>query len=454
MAKTFENSSFKDPDARVFEENGNIYREIYNSYSAEYSQLMNSGLYEELVNNSLLIPHEEIENTDEKIVIKPEIVEISYPYEWSFSMLKDAALCTLEVLRTALKYNMILKDASAFNIQFYKGKPVFIDTTSFGLYEEGKAWDGYQQFCRHFLSPLLLMSYVDIRLSCLLKDNIDGIPLDITSKLLPKKTFLNFNILSHIHLHSKMLEGYSHNTVKREIKIPRFQLEGMIDGLIGFVKSINPPKSDTEWGEYYSFTNYTDKSFDEKKRIIENFKSRINPQKVWDFGANTGLFSRIFNDCESITCFDIDFNAVEKNYSTVKEKGEENIIPLVFDLTNPTPAIGWANKERKNIFERAKKVDVVLALALIHHLAISNNLPMEKIAEFFSSLAPYLIIEFVEKEDTQVQKLLVSRDDIFKEYTIEGFEHTFAQYYNIIDKIPVKDTKRTLYLLEQTRAKD
>lgn len=439
-------ASFRDLSGYVFEQDGEIFRQINPIYEENYQLLMNSGLYQNLVDNGLLILHFEMENN----VIKPEKVFISYPYEWSFSQYKDAALATLEIQNISLEYGMSLKDASAYNIQFHKGKPVLIDTLSFEKYEEGSPWIAYKQFCQHFLAPLALMSK-DLRLSSLMKNYIDGIPLDLTSNLLPNSTKFNFGILSHIHLHSKTQIKYqsSQESFKNKVFMSKFQLKALIDSLNSCVKSLKPKVQDTEWEKYYTFTNYDDKSFEEKKNIVSEFIEEASPKTVWDLGGNTGIFSRIASDkCIDTVSFDIDPLAIEKSYLDAKSNNEANILPLIMDLTNPSPSIGWANEERENLLERSKGVDLIMALALIHHLAISNNLPFEKIAKYFSKLSKYLIIEFVEKEDSQVQKLLATREDIFDKYDVENFEKSFGEFYSIKAKKQIDGTKRIMYLME------
>jgi len=446
--------SFRDPSGFLFRQNGILYRQINKSYKEHYDFLMESGLYKELTDKHLLIPHKEASEiqavTDDcyKIIQPEEIRFISYPYGWCFSELKDAALTTLEIQKIALEHNMILKDASAYNIQFHQGKPILIDTLSFEKYEEGKPWIAYRQFCQHFLAPLSLMRYKDIRLNQLLKIYLDGIPLDLASKLLPKRTHLKFSLLTHIHLHAKTQDHYANKAVDLNKKrISKFQLLALTDNIHSFIKNLHLPQIKTEWGEYTDNTNYTDEAHEDKKKIIEKFISETNPKSVWDLGANTGIFSNISAQKGIFTVsFDIDPIAVEKNYLRCKETGEKNILPLISDLTNPAPSIGWENKERLSISERGP-VDLIMALALIHHLAISNNTPLEKIAECFSKLSKNLIIEWVPKEDSNAQRLLRTREDIFKNYNQETFEKSFSKFFKIKERCEIKESKRVLYLM-------
>ena len=447
--------SFRDPSGFLFKENGKIYRRINKVYADDYEQLMFSGLYNKLVENHLLIPHieTELKSADDDLlykIIQPELVQfISYPYEWSFSQLKDAALTTLNIQKIAMEHGMSLKDSTAYNIQFWNGKPVLIDTLSFEKYKEGEPWVAYKQFCQHFLLPLVLMSYTDIRLSQLFRIYIDGIPLDLGAKLLPRKTRFKFSIFAHIHLHAKSQKKYEDKAIEKKSRISKFKLLALIDSLETTVKNLKWNPKGTEWADYYDITNYSSDAFKCKKNYIEEFLKSINPASVWDLGANTGIFSRIASEKNIPTIsFDVDPAAVEKNYQICKEKNETNILPLVLDLTNPSGGIGWANQERMSFIERGP-VDAVFALALIHHLAISNNLPLINIAEFFSSISKFLIIEFVPKSDSQVKKLLLTREDIFDKYDKENFEKDFDNYFNIRKYLKIEGSERYLYLMEK-----
>jgi len=449
-------SSFRDPSGFLFRRAGELHRQVNLEYKAHYDHLMHSGLYQELIDADLLIPHQEVyidhpEPSNHYKLIKPEVIPfISYPYEWCFSQLKNAALATLEIQKWAIKHEMVLKDSSAYNIQFRKGKPVLIDTLSFEKYQEGKPWAAYRQFCQHFLAPLALMSHKDIRLDQLLRIYIDGVPLDLASSLLPLRTRFIPSLLLHIHLHAKSQSYYSDKVVKTgSQKISRLSFLGLRDNLETAVKNMKWRPGKTEWGAYYADTNYSDPAINHKKQIIEDFVKEAQPSQVWDLGGNTGLFSRIASDqgIETIS-FDSDPIAIEKSYEQCCTDQERHILPLLVDLANPTPAIGWDNSERMS-FDQRGPTDMVMALALIHHLAISNNLPLNRIAGFFGKLCSSLIIEFVPKEDSQVQRLLSTREDIFPEYTQSNFEQMFLEYFMISNSIKIKDSKRTLYLMRK-----
>ena len=450
-------SSFRDPSGIVFEQDDIIYRQINHCYLKQYQYLMQSGLYDTLKRTGALVPHEEVTisgiTKDYTLVVRPEKIPfISYPYEWTFGQLRDAALLTLGIHRKALEQGMILKDASAYNIQFKNGNPVMIDTLSFDFYQEGMPWIAYGQFCRHFLAPLLLMCRVDIRLNRLLSLYIDGIPLDLASSLLKRK--LGFFARQHIHWHAKSIARHAQDgKISREIKaikISKANHIALIESMIRGVEKLSLKNVQTEWGDYYAHTNYSDTAADHKKKLISAFLKEIQPATVWDLGANDGTYSRLaLEQNVHVVSFDIDPVAVERNYSFVKRE-KLHMLPLVLDLTNPSPAIGFANRERVTIDKR-QKPDCVLALALIHHLAISNNLPFNKLATWLAGLCDHLIIEFVPKDDSQVQILLATRVDIFSDYTRETFEDAFSQYFILKRSEKIEGSCRTLYWYERIK---
>ncbi|MFC2155516.1 SAM-dependent methyltransferase [Acidobacteriota bacterium] len=449
-------ASFRDPDGFLFSRDGELLRQVNLSGKADYDSLIDLGLYHILADRGLLIPHREIsvpfaQPESGYKIIQPEVVPlISYPYEWSFSQLKDAALRTLEIQDIALRYDMSLKDASAYNIQFLKGRPVFIDTLSFEKYREGEPWVAYRQFCQHFLAPLALMSYRDVRLGQLLRTYIDGIPLDLTVALLPRSAYFNMSVFLHIVLHGKSQKRYE-GTIpqKSNRKVSRLGFQGILGSLKKAVQKLKWKPGGTEWDEYYRDTNYSPDSFAHKKKVVAEYIERVKPRAAWDLGANTGVFSRIVaGKGIPIAAFDSDPAAVEKNYLLIKEKKEEGVLPLSVDLTNPTPGTGWENRERLSLIERGP-VDLVLALALIHHLSISNNVPLSKNATFFSRICHHLIIEFVPKEDSQVKRLLATREDVFPGYTQMEFEREFSRYFTIEASTTVKGSQRTLFLLKK-----
>lgn len=453
--------SFRDPAGFVFTSGGRLYRQINRSFAEDFDAFMASGLHERLVREGLIVPHAERSLADVRSpapalahrIIEPERVGfISYPYEWCFSQLKDAALATLAIQTIALEAGFSLRDASAFNIQFHRGRPTLIDTLSFERYREGEPWVAYRQFCQHFLAPLALSAHVDARLSLLTRPFIDGIPLEIASRALPLRTRWSPSLWIHIHLHARSQRRFASTTSVRKRSVSKLAMRGLVDSLTGAVKRLQWTPAGTEWGDYYSGTNYSDAARDQKMETVRAFVARQAPAVVWDLGANTGDFSRIASTqgIETVA-FDVDPAAVEKNFRHVREHKETHMLPLVMDLTNPSPALGWDHDERASLAGRGP-ADLVLALALIHHLAISNNVPLERVAHFFARLGKALVIEFVPKTDSQVQRLLATRTDVFPDYHRSGFESAFGRHFEILDAREVEGSERTLYLMRRNEA--
>jgi hypothetical protein len=336
-------------------------------------------------------------------------------------------------------------------VQFIGCKPIFIDTLSFERYREGEPWVAYRQFCQHFLAPLALMSHTDVRLNQLLRVHIDGVPLDLASALLPFRTRLKPSLLAHVHLHARFQRRYEGRSEmpRRRGNVSRTALQGLLDNLEGAVRGMRYSPRGTEWAEYYGDTNYTEAGLRCKERLVGEYLRGIEPGIVWDLGANTGCFSRIAASRGNyVVSFDVDPASVERNYLSCVEEGRRDILPLLQDLVNPTSGKGWAGTERLSLRERGP-ARTALMLALIHHLAISNNLPFDRIAEFMSAVCDNLIVEFVPKDDSQVRRLLVCREDIFDAFTRERFEEAFGRFFAIERVEAIVDSLRTLYLMRR-----
>ncbi|HLK17002.1 MAG TPA: hypothetical protein VKT78_19510 [Fimbriimonadaceae bacterium] len=387
-------------------------------------------------------------------VIRPEPIPfVSYPYEWSFSQLKDAALLTIAIQKRAIARGMSLKDASAYNIQFLRGRPIFIDTLSFERYREGEPWVAYGQFCRHFLAPLALMARVDARLGGLLKLHLDGVPLDLAARLLPSATRLQPGLLAHIHVHARAQRGDARPgmTPAKAAHLSKTGLLALIDSLEATVAHLSWEPKNTEWAEYYTDTNYDAAAMADKRRLVAAYIDDSKPEirTCWDLGANDGSFSKLAAEAGYYTiAMDSDLAAVEKAYLDVRGSHESNVLPLIVDLTNPSPMLGWANAERDSLLDRGP-AGLALSLALIHHLAIGNNVPLPLIAEFFARVGEYVICEFVPKGDSQVARLLRSREDIFDGYHEAGFEAAMSANFELLRSEAIPGTVRRLYLFRR-----
>jgi ribosomal protein L11 methylase PrmA len=389
-----------------------------------------------------------------KILNAERVPFISYPYEWSFSQLKDAALLTLDLQELAMHHGMTLKDASAYNVQFIDNRPIFIDILSFEKYVEGQPWIAYGQFCRHFLSPLLLARYIDINFIQILEKYIDGIPITMPAKMLPVKCRFSLQKWIHVYVHANLYKKYEKMAIaNKQIKlhsqnknISQNSIQNLITSLKELIGSINLPNTQTLWSNYYNNTNYTDAAFAEKKRIVEQWLNILKPSTVVDIGANTGEFSKIASDySDLVVSLDMDPLAVAIHYTTLRNSDVKNVLPLVVNIATPTPSIGWRNQERQSFLARCN-ADTILALAITHHLRISNNITLQMQACFFSSIAKSLIIEFVPKEDDQTVGLLSGREDIFNDYTLENFIDIFMQYYKDKTLANIPGTYRSLLM--------
>jgi hypothetical protein len=455
--------SFRDPSGFVYSRDGTLYRQVNLGFREHFEAFLASGLYHELARDGLLVPHErvgrELGATEEAYaVLQPErIAFISYPYEWSFGQLQDAASLTLEIQERALLKGFTLRDSSAYNVQFQAGRPIFIDTLSFEPLQEGRPWSAYKQFCEHFLLPLSLMSWRDIRCGTLLRSYVDGIPLDLGSRLLPRRSWASPSTVLHIHLHAWAQGRYAGSAVSSAAKgrtMSRKALLTLVKNLATAVQRLSWRPVGTEWADYTTDHNYSETAARSKREMVVAHLNGSAARTVWDLGANTGEYSRAAREVASlVVSFDMDPAAVERNYRRVREEHEAGILPLLLDLTNPSPAQGWAGRERLSLEQRGP-ADAVLALALIHHLAIGHNLPFDRIAVYLRRLGRQLIIEFVPKSDSQVKRLLLSRPDIFPEYSKEGFEAAFSRHYDIQTIDPIQDSERWLYRMTPRQTAD
>ncbi len=452
-------ASFRDPSGYMFYDGKTLRRVINPIYFPQYNKLTESGFFKTLISNGLLISHEETSVSSEEIIITPEKIPfITNPYEWSFEQYKHAALHTLKIQKYALSKGFILKDASSYNVTFYKGKPVFIDTLSFDFYEEGTPWRAYKQFITHFLGPLVLAKYHGTEIFKMMQTHIDGIPVKLISSLLPTRSKLSSVLYPNIHLLAKMESKHSED-YKAETKITKLSKkaqENILESLYDYIKNLSLKES-SEWGDYYSKTNYDEAAFEAKKTLIKSWIKPLAPQKLIDVGGNDGTFARtVIDSVPDIIVTDIDSNAVDFNYQQLQKNKETNMLPFVCDVLQPAPGIGFNNTERNSLIKRlaAYAPDVTMALALIHHITLSGNVPFEKSAEFFASFSKYLIIEFPTRADSWVTSLLVRKREFinhFDFYNEEAFEKGYLNYFTLEKKETVEGTNRLLYLLKNKR---
>ena len=457
--KSAHSSSFRDPSGYVFIENNEVKRVVNPIYFNQYNALSESGFFNKLFKNELLIPHEEISKTEDKVIIKAEKIPfVTYPYEWSFNMYKEAALLTLKLQKYSLENGFSLKDASAFNVTFHKGKAIFIDTLSFDFYIEDTPWRAYKQFITHFFGPLVLAHFHGADQLKLLSSFIDGISVKMISSMLPTRTKLNPLLYSNIHLLAK-LEDKHNEDYKNESKVAKLSKKGqlnIIESLYNYIKKLEL-KEKSEWGNYYDKTNYSDNAFDEKSTIINNWVKDIEPKTLIDVGGNDGTFVRKLDAAiDTALVGDIDNNAVDFNYKTMKQNQERFMLPFLLDVLNPAPSIGLNNEERDAFINRVKALapDVTLALAVIHHISLSGNVPFARSAEFFAKFSKYLIIEFPKRNDSWVQRLLNNKAEFknhFEHYNLSNFENTYAEFFEVLETKAISNSERVMFFLKRKK---
>ena len=453
-------ASFRDPSGFVFRRDGTLYRQIQPPGAADWEAFRTSGLYERLAADRLIVEHTDVDLDLAALqgavaVIRPRALDfISYPYEWCFSQLREAALLTLDLQARALDAGMRLRDASAYNVQFDAGRPILIDSLSFEAAPPTEPWPAYRQFCEHFLAPLALMAHRDARCGLMLRDFIDGIPLDLAAGLMPVRTRLNLGLQAHLHLHARAQRNAAGagSPAPSEAGPPQRRVSetgqrALLDSLRRTVEGLRYQPSG-HWTGYASATSYSDRGTASKGEIVAEMLDAIGGATAWDLGANVGVYSALAAERGyRVAAFDQDAASVESHWRRLADR-RSAILPLVMDLTNPSPALGWSLEERASFLERGQP-DVILALALVHHLAIGNNVPLPGVARLFARLSPRAIVEFVPKDDPMTRRLLAARPDIFESYSIEGFRAAFSAHFHIARETPVEDSPRTLFLLER-----
>lgn len=447
-------ASYRDPCGFVFQHSGLVYRAVLPAGKADHEMLMQSGLYQKLVDGALMIAHEEVgdnmlQPTAFKVLKPQQLSFWTYPYEWSFHQLKDAALLTLKLIATGLKHGMMLKDATAYNIQFVAGKPTLIDTLSFEAYEEGQPWQAFNQFCQHFLYPLLVFRKCPELTPGMLMAYPDGLTASLTANLLPWSSRISWNNQLYVYLAASL--GKKQSGSEATYQISKQKILQNVAQLKGYIQALELKKEKTVWNNYYDETILSDAYLENKKAVIADVLKQLRAKRIVDAGCNTGAFSFIAASAASeVIAFDFDAASIDTLYQHARQRGTRNVHMLVSDITNPSPALGWNNAERANMKERVASADMVLALALVHHLALAKNIPLAFISSFFGDITKnWLLIEFVPKSDPKAQLLLQSRKDIFEHYTKDDFEAAFRGCFSIERTIALEHSERVLYLFRR-----
>jgi len=456
-----DDGSFRDPDARVAYSNDSIYRIVYPNGFKKFDLikkiLQNESISKYLVETEEVDSEElrslEIENSKNVRVFKHKKIEyISYPYEWSFHRLKDAALHHLNLHINLLKNNATLIDAYSYNIQFNGNTPIFIDLMSIKDYSEGEFWTGHKQFCESFLNPLVLKSKLGINYNNWFKGNLEGIDTGELSKLLKFRHMFSWNIFYNIFLLNYFEKKYKKNEdliITKNKKLKKNYYLSILTNLVNFISSLKSKKEASVWGEYSRDNTYNNEEKKNKYEFISSYFNQTKFDRVLDLGCNNGEYSKlaIESGCKSVVGLDYDLNAIDEAYLISKKK-KLNFLPLYFDVSNPSSDIGWNQKERKG-FTKRLNFDFVLALAFEHHLAIAKNIPLEDVVSWITSLAPKGIIEFVPKNDTTIQSMIKLKGDIFPNYNLENFKNFLLRNTKITSEKIVSKSGRTLFSFEK-----
>jgi SAM-dependent methyltransferase len=433
---------------------------------ADWEALSTSKLFSTLVERGRLIETERVDADDRFVdvdgewaaVLRHETVRfVSYPYEWTFGMLKDAALLQLEILRSGLDEDLILKDSSPYNVQWRGAQPVFIDVGSFERLREGEPWIGYRQFCMLFLYPLFLQAYKNIPFQPWLRGSIDGISPRECRSMMSLFDIRRPGVLSHVFLHAR-LEDRSAETsrdVKKELRAAGFNTElikANVRRLEKVVRRLEWRPKDSVWSAYEATNTYTDEETARKEAFVRAASAEREWNLVWDLGCNTGRYTRIAaQHARSVVSVDADHGVVEHFYRSLRDEGNDSILPLTLNLADPSPALGWRALERKPLAERGRP-DLTLCLALVHHLSIGNNIPLRDVIEWLAELGGHLVIEFPTKQDPMVERLLARRrEGLHGDYEIESFEQALEEAFSVERRETLPSGTRHLYFARPNR---
>jgi ribosomal protein L11 methylase PrmA len=424
-----EPGSFRDPGSRVFIDGDRVLRAILGPSAHQYQSVRDSGLLNELIDSGMLVGSKELPVSsapidDARYVLEhPRLPFISFPYEWPFALLKKAALLQLDLLIHCLERGFTLSDATAYNVQFVGTRPIFIDHLSLRPYEEGEIWAGHRQFCMQFLNPLIVWTRLGIAPNAWFRGSLEGIAPEELAPLLKFRDTFSWTLLSHVMMQAAAQRRASGPQAKaiRKPTLPRRSFDAMLKGLRDFIVKQEIPRLGTVWAGYDSDNSYQGDEASRKKAFVQEMVSTTRPETLIDLGCNSGDYSIAAFEAGAghVIGFDFDFGALE---SAVVRAGASQLpfLPLWLDATNPSPSQGWNQSERRGFAERAR-ADAVLALAFVHHLAIARNVPLDMVVDWILAIAPVGIIEFPQKNDPMVQRLLQNRPDIFPDYAEAQF---------------------------------
>lgn len=457
-------SSFRDRDARVFEHQGKIYRCLSEKSCSDWAALQCSKLFATFVEKGSLARTAAAPDSIAKalhehgkwagVLEHERLPFISYPYEWCFAMLRDAAALHLELLEAALKEDLIIKDSSAFNIAWRGIEPVFIDISSFERLPAGEIWRGYRQFCQMFLFPLILQAYKEVPFQPFLRGNIDGIESAVMLGLMSIRDLLRAGVFKHVFLQAKLENRYAATSrnLGGEIKNAGFQKELIlvnVRGLRKLIQGLRWRRAHSAWSSYTDANRYDEPALNAKKEFVERSVTVKRRELVWDLGCNTGVFSRLAaKHAGYVLAADADHLCVELLYRALRSEGVRNVHPLVLNVANPSPNQGWRGMERSSLEMRGRP-SLLLCLALIHHVVITANIPLAEFIAWLASLGGDLVIEFVSREDPMVKQLLLNKADNYGDYEREHFEKELQKSYLIVQREELLEGARVLYYCQR-----
>jgi SAM-dependent methyltransferase len=438
--------SFRDWDSRVFYDDGRVLRALSPAGLESWHAVARSRFFAEAVAAGRVVETREVEDVDLGVVPLPgtagvleheRVPFVSYPYEWPFSMLKDAALLQLDLLGHALAEDMTLKDASSYNVQWRGSQPIFIDVGSFEPLPEGEPWQGYRQFCMLFLNPLLLQAYKGVPFGPWLRGSLAGISPTEARRLMSARDLFRRGVLPHVVLHARLERRHAESArdVKGELRKAGFRKEliaANVRRLEKLVRGLEWKAGRTEWSDYGATTSYADEDARRKEAFVRDVAASRPWGLVWDLGCNEGRFSRIAaENARYVVSVDADAAVVDRLYRELAAEGNTTILPLVGDVTDPSPALGWAGRERLPLEERGQP-ELTLCLAVLHHIAISGNVPVPAFLGWLRELGTTLVIEFPTREDPRVAALLArKRPGAHPDYDREPFERALAERFEI-----------------------
>ena len=453
----FDSGSFRDRQARIFYHEGEVYRGLNPHAHAAWRQLASTRLFARYTESGALVRTEEVPPGTVPgadgwagVLRHERIPFISYPYEWSFGMLKAAALLQLDLVLAGLDEGLILKDCSAYNVQWRGAQPVFIDTASFEPLPEGEPWPGYRQFCQLFLYPLMLQAYKDVAFQPWLRGGLEGIAPEACDAMMSARDHLRPGVLLHVHLQARAQAALADSArdVRGDLRRAGFNaalIKANAQRLRRLVAGLSWRRARSTWSEYAGTHSYDDADAAAKAEFVRTATAARPRQLVWDLGANVGVFSRLAADQHAyVVAVDGDHLAVDRLYAALARENDRRILPLVMDLADPSPGLGWRRAERKALEDRGRP-DIVLALALVHHMVITANIPLDDWVAWVSDLAPEVVVEFVGKDDPMTGRLLRNKDDQYDEYTRESFERLLGARMTILATLPLQGGRRVMY---------